>query len=123
MKKHANTILNAVLYLSFCGLAGTGLLLEFRLCEDSHQSVLGISAEDWSDLHEWIAYVFLATVALHLALHWAWIKNLAAKQAWATALTLAVGVGLVLGLLLAPGQAPGHGGHNRGHEKARDLDD
>jgi hypothetical protein len=53
MKKHANMILNAVLYLCFCGLAGTGLLLEFRLCEDSHGSVWGIAAEDWGDIHEW----------------------------------------------------------------------
>ena len=123
MKKYANIILNAVLYLAFCGLAGTGLLLEFRLCEDSHGRVLGIAAEDWGDIHEWTAYTFTAILALHLALHWAWIRNLATKHAWATALAVAAGVCLVLGPLLAPERAAGHGSHGPGPRETRDLDD
>ena len=102
MKKHANIILKGVLYLCFCGLAGTGLLLEFRLCEDSYGTVLGMSVEDWVEIHEWTAYLFAATVALHLALHWGWIRNLANKHAWATALAVIAGVGVVLGLLVVP---------------------
>lgn len=123
MKKHANVILNVVLYLCFCGMAGSGLLLEFRLCEDAHSSVLGMTAEDWVEIHEWTAYVFAATVALHLALHWAWIRNQAAKHAWATALAVITGVCVMLGLLLAPGQTAGQGSHGPRHEEARELDD
>ncbi len=115
MKKHANVILNVVLYLCFCGMAGSGLLLEFRLCEHAYSSVLGMTAEDWGDIHEWTAYVFAATVAFHLALHWAWIRSQAAKHVWSTTLAVIAGVCVILGPLFAPGQTAGQGSHGPRH--------
>lgn len=39
--------------------------------------------EDWRDLHELTSYLFVAVV-VHLAMHWSWIKVLAAQYFWAT---------------------------------------
>jgi len=102
-----NLAVNAVAYFSFCALAGTGLLLEFRLCEETSGTIFGLTAEDWRDIHEWASYVFVAVVMLHLVLHWAWIRRLATAHFWTTTVGIAAGVCVVGLLLLTPVQ---HGG-------------
>ena len=81
-----NVALDALAYFCFCALAGTGLLLDFRLCENTSGTILGIAAAGWRDIHEWVEYVFIATVMLHLVLHWAWIRKLATGHLWSTVL-------------------------------------
>ena len=98
---------NAVAYLSFCALAGTELLLEFRLCEDESGTIFGLTAEDWRDMHEWASYMFVAAVMLHLVLHSAWIRRLATAHFGTTTVGIAAGVCVVGFLLLTPVQ---HGG-------------
>jgi hypothetical protein len=118
-----NIALDALAYFSFCAMAGTGLLLEFRLCEDTRGTVLGLAAEDWRDIHEWVAYLFVAMVVLHLVLHWPWIRKLAAAHWWSTAVGLAVGVCVIGTLLLTPVQRSGKWHHDCGPEESREYDD
>jgi len=96
-------ILNFLLWISFCAMAGTGLLLAFRMPPGSRGGrgleALGLGRHEWGDLHTWISYVFMATILLHLALHWRWLWQIAArKRAWP--MILGIGLGLVLLLFL-----------------------
>jgi hypothetical protein len=118
-----NIALDAIAYFCFCALAGTGLLLEFRLCEDARGTILGLGAEEWSDIHEWVAYSFIAVVVLHLALHWVWIKKLAARYRWSTVVGLAAGACLIGVLLLMPVGHSGKWRHEGGPERNREHDD
>jgi fucose permease len=96
---------NAALYLAFCALAGTGLLLEVRLDdEDGPARVLGMGLDDWSEIHISVALVFAALSSLHLALNWPWIKAACRKSLLAT-MVLAAGAVLVAALLLWPRHA------------------
>ena len=123
MKKHVNLVLNVVLYLCFCGLVGTGLVLEVRLCENPHLIVLGLAAEDWRDLHAGVSYSFLAVVLLHLLLHWAWIRALAKKHFWATVVGAAAGASVVGALLLTPGQTRENSHQGFGQGVTHEADD
>jgi hypothetical protein len=117
-----NIALDVLAYFSFCALVGTGLLLEFRLCEDANATILGLAAEDWRDIHEWVAYSFVVLVVLHLALHWAWIRKLASGHLWSTAVGFAAGVCTIGALLLTP-MRHSEWHNDYGPEKTREHDD
>ncbi|MHC1630786.1 MAG: DUF4405 domain-containing protein [Methanotrichaceae archaeon] len=38
------------------------------------QSFLGLARHDWLDIHDYSSWIFVALVAIHIALHWRWIK-------------------------------------------------
>jgi hypothetical protein len=118
-----NLAMDAIAYFCFCALAGTGLLLEFRLCEDTSGTIFGLAAEDWREIHEWVAYWFVAVVVLHLVLHWAWIRRLATGHLWSTALGLAAGVCVIGALLLTPVRHSGKWRQDCSPERTREHDD
>ncbi len=100
-------VLNALLWLVFCAMAGTGLLLAFRLPPGSRGgqglTAMGWGRHDWGDLHTWLAYAFLALIAGHLALHWRWFWQVAAKKrSWPLVLGLGAGLVLLLWLVFQP---------------------
>ena len=72
-------ILNLLLYLSFCVMVGTGLLMAYRLIPGSRGGqgleVLGWNRHEWGALHTWVSYVFITLVAAHLAINWAWLTK------------------------------------------------
>lgn len=93
---------NAALYLTFCALAGTGLLLEVRLDdEDGPVRILGLGRDDWGEIHIVVAIVFAALSVLHFVLNWPWIKA-ACRQPLPVSLVLVAGAALVAVLLLWP---------------------
>jgi hypothetical protein len=97
-------VLNALLWLVFCAMAGTGLLLAFRLPPGSQGgaglTAMGWGRHEWGDVHTWLSYAFLALIAAHLALHWRWFWQVAAKKhAWP--LVVGIGAGLLLMMWLA----------------------
>jgi hypothetical protein len=113
-------VLNALLWLVFCGMAGTGLLLAFRLPPGSRGgaglTAMGWGRHDWGDVHTWLSYAFLALIAAHLALHWRWLWQVAArKRAWP--LIVGIGAGLVLMFWLAFQPVEKHAGHGHGSER------
>lgn len=75
--------LNLLLYLSLCAMAGTGLLLQWRLPPGSQGgkglSSLGLDRHAWGDIHFWIGFAFIIGCLLHLAIHWRWLTQIAAK--------------------------------------------
>ena len=96
-------ILNFLLWLSFCAMSGTGLLLAFRLPPGSQGgqglTALGWDRHEWGNVHTWISYFFMAAILLHLALHWRWLWQIAArKRSWP--MWVGIGSGLFLMLLL-----------------------
>lgn len=111
----ANRVLNFLLWLSFCVMCGTGLLLAFRLPPGSRGgrglTALGMSRHQWGDIHTWVSYVFMALIVVHLALHWRWLWQIAGKKrGWPLLLGLGLGLALLLALVLQPVARTG-GGH------------
>lgn len=109
-------ILNALLWLVFCSMSGTGLLLAFRLPPGSRGgqglSAAGLSRHEWGDIHTWLSYAFLVLILTHLALHWRWFWQVAARRrTWPLLLGLGAGILLLAWLALQPVEKGGrHGG-------------
>lgn len=104
-----NRILNLLLWLSFCAISGTGLLLAFRLVPGSEGghglTALGLDRHGWGGLHNWIGYFFIGAIFLHLALHWRWLWQVAArKHSWPMWLGIGFGILILLALLFQPVQ-------------------
>ena len=117
MKMLLRRALNLLLYLSFCLLTGTGLLMAFRLVPGSRGGrgleVLGWGRHDWGDLHAWVSYAFVGLVFVHLWINWAWLTKVAARgHLWRVLIGLALGLAIIAAFLLLPvKQRGGHGRH------------
>lgn len=101
-------VLNALMFLGGCFLAGTGWLMDERLPRGRGEggvrpTLLGMSRHDWGEWHAWVGYAMVALVALHLALHWRWLVKIAALQKpWRLAAGLAAGLAVAGFFLFAP---------------------
>jgi hypothetical protein len=100
-------VLNLLLWLGLCGLAGTGLLLAWRLPPGSRGGhgleLFGLGRHDWGDVHTWVAYFFIAMILAHLALHWRWLWQIAArKRPWPVLAGFGLGLAVMVVLLFAP---------------------
>jgi uncharacterized BrkB/YihY/UPF0761 family membrane protein len=102
-----NRALNLLLYLNFCILSGTGLLLWLRLPHrqggPTRPEAFGLGRHEWGDLHSWLSVLFIALIVAHLVLHWKWLRTVAAKQhpalLWGG---LMAGLAILLAFLLVP---------------------
>jgi hypothetical protein len=92
---------NALLYLAFCVLAGSGLALEFRL-KYANATLLGIVRRDWVDFHRLVALSFLSLSAVHLWVNWPWLRATLARLRWPTLVVAALGLAVLATFLLAP---------------------
>jgi hypothetical protein len=101
-------ILNGLMFLGGCFLAGSGWLLDERLPRGRGEgggrlTLLGMGRHDWGELHAWVGYVMAGLVVVHLALHWRWLTRIAAtKKPWKLAAGLATGLAVAGFFLLAP---------------------
>lgn len=104
-KKNLNIIIDAFAYAEFVFMASTGLLMHFTLPAGSghHTTVWGLDRHEWGTLHFWLSVAFLATLALHLILHWNWIVAiLRGKKTESSGLRFGLGLfGLIALLILA----------------------
>ena len=100
-------ILNLGLYFSFCIMAGTGLLMAYRL-PPGHRGWLGLTVwgmrgHEWAEIHLCAAWIFVALILLHLMLHWNWLTRIAGqgsrKLLW---LGLGTGILIILSFLIIP---------------------
>ena len=100
MKNNINRSLNFLLYLCFCLMAGTGLMLVYRLPPRSRGgggSVLGLTRHEWGDIHYWVSYAFAAAILLHLWMHRQWLHKVAVRrQNWLLLLGLLLGIALIV---------------------------
>ena len=87
------------LYLVSCALAGTGLLLAYRLPhghgEGRMVTFLGYGRHDWGSVHTWLAWVGIVLVVFHLVLNREWLVRIAASGRLARLAT-----GIFAGLLI-----------------------
>jgi len=110
---------NLLLYLSFCGMVGTGLMLEYRLVPGSEGghglSVLGLTRHEWGEVHFWLGLIMAVTVVAHLALNWKWLAKIAAGRRrgllWAG---LGTGAAIIAVFLLLPVEVDAEAGEARG---------
>ena len=113
-----------MLWLVFCGMAGTGLLLAFRLPPGSRGgaglTAMGWGRHDWGDVHTWLSYAFLALITAHLALHWRWLWQVAAKKhAWPLVVGIGAGLALMFWLAFLPVEKRAGQGHRRAEMQER----
>ena len=117
MKHGFRRIVNLLLYLVFCFLFGTGLLLTYRLPPGSRGGhglqALGMGRHDWGDLHFYAGWLFLALVVIHLVLSWGWLMRVAAdRRLWPVLAGLLAGLGLIAWILSVPVVDVGGGPHH-----------
>jgi cell division protein FtsW (lipid II flippase) len=102
--------LDLLLYLLFCALAGTGLLLAYRLPHGpgANQTLfLGLGRHIWGEVHTWLAYAAIMVAAIHLLLNSQWLVKVAAsKRPWRLAIGVLVGLLIVVVFLFAPTKEP-----------------
>ncbi|MGB6220846.1 DUF4405 domain-containing protein [Haloferula sp.] len=126
-------ISNGLIWLMFCALAGTGLLLRWRLPPGSRGgrglTALGWDRHEWGDLHSWVGYGFLLMLVVHLLMHWRWFWQIAArKRSWPLVMGLGGGVVIIAALVLLPvrdriGQDDHRGGPRQHREgQMREMD-
>ncbi len=120
MKLTIRRLLNLLLYLSFCVMIGTGLMMAYRLVPGSRGGrgleVLGWNRHQWGDLHTWVAYLFVILILVHLALNWTWLVKCAAKgRAWRLAAGLLAGAAIIGAFLFLP-LTKREGGRGRGRQ-------
>ncbi|MDP0497989.1 MAG: DUF4405 domain-containing protein [Verrucomicrobiota bacterium JB024] len=108
-------VLNLLLWLSACFLAGTGFALRWKFPHGPHRGsgggggleLLGLTKHDWGTLHTWVGVSFAVLVLAHLVMAWPWLKSAAAgrKRLWAVLAGLVIGLAIPVALVLSPVQS------------------
>lgn len=107
-----NGLVDALAAVEALLLLSTGLLIWLRLPAGSGHglTVWSLDRHEWGDIHAWIAMAMVATLLVHLALHWKWIVCVVSGQDAATKrrrqLTGLVLLGAVLFTAASPFIAP-----------------
>lgn len=72
-----NFWIDAVAFALFVFLVATGVIMEFLLPAGSgHSTTLwGLDRHEWGGIHFWVSVGFLASLALHVYLHWKWVVS------------------------------------------------
>ncbi len=117
--KIVRTVTDIAMFGAMCFITGTGLLIHYRLVPGSRGghglSLLGLSRHEWGTYHLWAAYLLLFLVLVHMALNYAFIKNvIAAKRTWVVAGLGLIGAALISAFLLLPIERTG-GDDSQGH--------
>jgi hypothetical protein len=81
-----NGLVDALAAVEALLLLSTGLLIWLRLPAGSGHGVAvwSLDRHQWGDIHAWIAMTMVATLVVHLALHWKWIVCVVSGQDAAT---------------------------------------
>jgi hypothetical protein len=107
-----NGLIDALAAVEALLLLSTGLLIWLRLPAGSGHglTVWLLDRHQWGDIHAWIAMAMVATLLVHLVLHWKWIVCVVSGQDAATKrrrqLTGLVLLGAVLFTAASPFIAP-----------------
>ena len=85
-KTTINAIVDTIAFFPLLVAAVTGIIIWLYLPRGSqlaafgtvlsHQTFLGIQRQIWLDVHTYLGLLFTALVAIHLVLHWSYIKHL-----------------------------------------------
>jgi heme/copper-type cytochrome/quinol oxidase subunit 2 len=131
-RSNLHLTVDIALFLSVLSLLWTGLLMSFVLPAGSRAAtVWGWTRHEWGDLHFYLAVTMITVAALHVALNWGWVCNVAvrllrpraaapshkARNIAGTVLVLLI-VGFIAGLLWAAQSARTGIGEGRGQGQA-----
>lgn len=77
-----NAAIDTAALIEAMGLTSTGLLIWLRLPPGSGRAatVWSLDRHGWGEVHFWIAMAAIATLLVHLALHWKWIVSVASGK-------------------------------------------
>lgn len=119
LKNSLKRVLNLLLYLSLCGLVGTGALLTWKLVPRSRGGgglqVLGMDRHEWGDLHFWLGATMVVVTVAHLLLNWQWLKKIASSgKMWRLVMGLLVGLMIICGIYFLPLQEANDATHEPG---------
>jgi hypothetical protein len=75
LKHRFNIIIDTTAFIEFVFISTTGFLVKYTLPAGSghYATIWGLDRHEWGDLHFWVCIAFLATLTIHLILHWKWI--------------------------------------------------
>ena len=107
-------VIDLVLYVLFCAIVGTGMLLSYRLPHGDGASrilFLGLGRHEWGEIHTWIGFLSVILLVVHLFLNWQWLVKVAAsKHVWRLAAGILTGLLIVGAFLLLPVEQPAQNG-------------
>jgi Domain of unknown function (DUF4405) len=101
-------LIDAIAFVAFVLLAGTGVLMRYVLPPGSGHflTLWGLDRHAWGVFHFWIAVALMAALALHLLLHWRWVVGMIRgrpREGSGVRVALAiVGILGLIGLALSP---------------------
>ena len=102
-KAKLNFIIDAVAFAAFVLLVSTGLLMRYVLPPGSgHFALLwGMDRHEWGQIHFWIAVIMIASIILHIILHWRWIVSMIEGRDRSGIRVIISIVGVIIVLILA----------------------
>ncbi|MDF3129218.1 DUF4405 domain-containing protein [Kiritimatiellaeota bacterium B1221] len=82
------TVTDVVAFVSLLFLAFSGVVIRYVLPKGSGGGggpgwraasrpvleFLGMSRHEWGGVHFWVSMLFVVTIAVHLLLHWKWVR-------------------------------------------------
>lgn len=101
LRSDVGPLSNALLYLTFCLLAATGLAMTFRLDDRAHV-LLGLDKQEWARVHAVTALSVVSLVVLHLWVNWGWLRSMLTRLRWPTLAIALLGLAMVALALVAP---------------------
>lgn len=81
-RTRTNFALDVIIFAALVITAVTGVVLWVALPEgrgSSYALFLGLTRRTWADVHDWCGAIMIGGALLHMALHWKWIKSVAAR--------------------------------------------
>ena len=131
-KKQVRIVSDVLMFAVMCFLAGTGLLLHYRLVPGYRGgqglTLLGLTRHEWGAYHFWAACILVFLVLVHLILGFTFIRSvIAAGRSWRWIALGLIGLLITLFFLLMPierrgADAKGQGGRLRGTHAGRAID-
>jgi hypothetical protein len=125
-RTNLNFLVDTLGFMAFVFLIATGVLLKYLLPPGSgrQNTIWGYDRHQWGDVHFWLAVGMVAVVAIHVYLHWVWIKvvvkgksaQATGKRITFTLIFVAAVLVLALSPLLSPKVQSSSGGHGEGDE-------
>ena len=93
-----------VLYMCFCFLTGTGLMMKLSFVKGmGRQTVLSLSKHDWEECHMYVGILMFIAMLLHLILNRIWILKVgSANKKWVAITAIAIGIILIGVLIFTP---------------------
>ncbi len=62
-------------YILLPGTGGRGRVLHGGRSGEQIKQLWSMTRHQWGDIHFYLALLFVVLMALHIFLHWSWIKN------------------------------------------------